>query len=134
MTFRLKPALLAIVLTATVAGAAAAEAPVTAPATLIAPPVWLKKPSGPDVASHYPQKALSAGLSGGAVVECKVTPKGRLQFCTLISETPEGYDFGKAVLKLAYFFQMAEVDGDGAPTAGRLVRLPLKYNLPGGAR
>ena len=133
MISRLKSALLAIVSTVTVAGVAAAEGPVV-PANLIAHPVWLKKPTGPDLANHYPDKALSAGLSGGAVVECTVTPKGRLQSCTLISETPEGYDFGKAVLKLAYYFRMAEVDGDGAPTAGRLVRLPLHYNLPGGTR
>jgi len=134
MSFRLKSALLVIVLTGTVASVAGAEDSVTAPATLIAHPVWQRMPTGRDVASHYPEKALSAGLSGGAIVECKVTPKGRLQSCTLISETPEGYDFGKAVLKLAYFFKMAEVDGDGAPTTGRLVRLPLEFNLSGGTR
>lgn len=101
------------------------------PDAVITKPIWLKRPVGLDLAPYYPKKALSEGLSGGAVVECRVTSKGRMSGCKIVSETPPGYDFGEAVTKLAYFFQIAPTDGDGAPTVGRPVRISLNYRLPG---
>ncbi|WP_409514393.1 energy transducer TonB [Brevundimonas sp.] len=47
-----------------------------------------------------PQRAIDAGVTGSAVVECQISDMGRPEYCSVISETPEGYGFGAVALRV----------------------------------
>lgn len=88
-------------------------------------PVWLKLPTGADMARYRPDAARG---SGRAVIECKVSARGLLEFCHVLEETP-GEQYGKAALRVAGRFRMGPQDRAGQPTAGRRVRLPLTWTV-----
>lgn len=50
---------------------------------------------------YYPAKAWKIGIEGSAVILCTAGPRGALNDCALISETPKGYGFGPAALTMA---------------------------------
>lgn len=110
------------------AGSAAAWAaqPAGSPA-LVAAPDWILRPSGAEVARVYPAAARALGLSGRALLTCRVAGDGRLADCAVKAQDPA---FGDAALQLAAAFQMAARAKDGAPTAGGQVRIPILFRPP----
>lgn len=73
-------------------------------------PSWLQRPE-----PTYPREALSAGIEEGEVdLSCVARANGQLAFCTITSETPEGYGFGREALRAAQDARMqpAEVEGE----------------------
>ena len=105
----------------------AASASDPPPPAVIARPDWLHRPSGEDLARHYPRRALERGLSGRAEIGCAVTRTGRLQACAVLAETPAGAGFGAAALKLAREFQMRPQTEDGRPVEGGRVEIPISF-------
>ncbi len=106
----------------------AAAAPSTPPSDgggFVTQPVWLKLPNGDDMARYRPEDAR---VSGRAVIECKVSSRGLLQFCQVLEETP-GELYGKAALAVASRFRLGPTDRAGLATAGRKVRIPLSWTL-----
>lgn len=100
------------------------EAPEAPPVT---EPAWVHLPTGEDMARALPLRAKSGGR---AVIECRVAAGGQLQRCRIVDETPPGQDFGRAALRISTKFRMKPQDRAGQPTAGRLIRLPIAWNLP----
>ncbi|HTX50398.1 MAG TPA: energy transducer TonB, partial [Caulobacteraceae bacterium] len=49
----------------------------------------------------YPDRALKAGVSGFAVIRCDAKPDDHLDDCAVDEESPPGFDFGEATLRLA---------------------------------
>ena len=92
---------------------------------LVTQPVWLKLPTGADMARYRPDGARA---SGRAVIECKVSARGLLEFCHVLEETA-GEQYGRAALRVAGRFRMGPQDRTGQPTAGRPVRLPLAWTV-----
>jgi TonB family protein len=78
----------------------------------------------------YPKAAFRAGVSGRATLSCEVSVEGRLQDCKVIDETPPGYDFGDAALKLSRYFRMTPQLRDGVPVGGAKVTFPVAFALP----
>jgi TonB family protein len=72
--------------------------------TMLSNPVWATAPGFDDVAAAYPAKA--AGAEGYVVEHCQVMPTGELKTCSPVKETPDGLDFAKAALPLAYKFKV----------------------------
>jgi TonB family protein len=72
--------------------------------TMLSNPVWATAPGFEDVAAAYPAKA--AGAEGYVVEHCQVTPTGELKTCMPVKETPDGLDFARAALPLAYKFRV----------------------------
>lgn len=105
---------------------AATEAPAAEPPPFVTQPVWLKRPNGDDMARYKPEDAR---VSGRAVIECRVSRRGLLEYCKVLEETP-GEQYGKAALRIAAKFQMGPADRAGSPTADRKVRLPITWALP----
>jgi TonB family protein len=105
-----------------------AEAP-AAPTTTRAD--WVAKPSGDDVSEAYPQLAQTFGVAGRVVLRCKVATTGRTEDCQVLSETPKGFGFGDAALKIAPLFRMAPATAGGSATASD-VRIPIRFALPPG--
>jgi TonB family protein len=67
-------------------------------------------------------------VQGRALVECAVTPAGRLKDCRVISESPTGANVGAFAVKLAGGFQIDPKDR--RIRAGK-IRLPMRFKLPG---
>lgn len=94
-------------------------------ADFVTQPVWLKLPSGDDMARYRPEDARA---SGRAIIECKVSGRGPLEACQVLEETA-GEHYGKAALAVAARFRMGPTDRGGLPTTGRRVRIPLTWTL-----
>jgi protein TonB len=98
---------------------------------LILNPEWGIRPSGADMLSAFPERAMRMGKSGSATLRCLVAPGGRLANCRVISETPEGYGFGQGALKLTRFFRIKPtlIDGREELPVGSEVEFPFGFRL-----
>lgn len=108
-----------------------AQAETATAAEAVVRPDWTSRPSAEDLARLYPPRAMRYDMEGRATVKCVVTGGGELSDCQITSELPAAEGFGEATLKLAPHFRMKSLDGDGQPVAGRPVRIPVRWVLPG---
>jgi len=110
------------------AGNGQGQGEVAAP-SVITRPNWLRKPTAAQMERHFPKPALQAEIGGKASIRCAVTLEGALTGCGLVSETPGGYGFGDAAIKLSRYFVMSPKTVDGRPVAGAEVTIPITFNL-----
>ncbi len=101
--------------------------------------IWIKKPTGDDLVAVYPAEAVAKGLGGDVLMTCDVGVDGRLNGCAIVRATVSGDSgaapmadpgFGAATLELAKLFQMEPTNLQGAPTAGTVIRIPVRFRLP----
>jgi TonB family protein len=86
---------------------------------------WAHLPNGDDMARVYPPRAAREGLSGTSRVHCAVEASGILSGCVVVSQSPIGFGFGEAELRLIPLFRMAPARyGSGANTD-----VPIRWNL-----
>jgi hypothetical protein len=112
-------------LTALLAGSAASE-----PLPGLQNPEFMRRPSANDQVPLYPRRAVTRGIPGAAEIECIVGPKGEMKDCQVLTEAPAGLGFGEATIGAARYFRVPPTDAAGQPTVGKVVRLPLRWNLP----
>ena len=107
-----------------------AAAPVMAPGTEAdRAPGWLVKPDGERIARFYPDRAMREGVEGRVVIACTVETDTRLHDCRIEAETPAGYGFGAAALKLSDEMRLAPAIRNGVPVEAA-VKVPLAFNVP----
>jgi TonB family protein len=97
--------------------------------TVITNPDWIRKPSGGDVDALYPMSAQRGRVNGRAVIGCSVAATGLLEDCAVIDESPAGFGFGAAALKMSRSFQMRPQTRDGVPVSGAQVSIPINFNI-----
>jgi protein TonB len=90
-------------------------------------PDWTSLPSQADIERAHPPRARANNVEGGAALDCAVTATGSLKDCQIISESPEGWGFGEATLKLAPLFALSVPPGRAQLER---IRVPLKFRLP----
>jgi TonB family protein len=100
---------------------------------IITRPDWVYRPSGDQVANYYPASAARAGVNGRALLECSVGADGFLQYCLVLGESPEGYGFGDAALRMFPLFKMRPETRDGFPVEGAKVDIPIAFQMPADA-
>lgn len=81
------------------------------------------------LAKLYPSRALNNSVSGSAEIECVVQPDYTLKDCTVLSETPEGYGFGKATIKLFETYTKIDPTDSHAPTIGEHHKVIYNWKL-----
>lgn len=86
-------------------------------------PIWDQRPR---LEAHdYPPSALSQLISGSAIVRCRFHPSGTPTDCHVESETPEGFGFGAAAVRVVGRGRLdpASLEGmaDGATFTVRIV-------------
>lgn len=87
-------------------------------------PRWLRQPR--DLARYYPPRALARGVEGQALLNCLVDVRGALE-CSVISETPEGWGFGAAAVRISEDYRMVPAMRDGQAVPGRYrMRVPFE--------
>jgi protein TonB len=104
--------------------------PTAAPAPVITNPVWLSRPGAREFERYYPPRALERGREGRVTLDCIVGANGAIA-CAVARETPEGWGFGAAALKIAPSFRLAPRMEDGRATEGGTVRVDLAFRLDG---
>jgi protein TonB len=82
------------------------------------------------MADLYPERAQRMEVEGSAAIRCKVTVKGTMEGCIVVSETPKDYGFGEATIKAARRWKMKPATRDNKPVEG-VVTVPLKWKLGG---
>lgn len=89
-------------------------------------PHWLQRPR--NLARYYPRRALEREVEGWVMLDCAVSTAGLLN-CSVISETPSGWDFGAAALRMARDHRMQPATRDGVAVEGRYrMRVPFEVN------
>jgi TonB family protein len=87
---------------------------------------WIREPNARDFARYYPEDALDEGQSGRVVLDCIVASNGRLN-CSIADESPSGYGFGEAAIRISRQARIHPMLPDGSSAAGRHLRLPLSF-------
>ncbi len=96
---------------------------------VITAPDWLRRPNAHDFAELYPLAAVRAGVSGRAMIGCRVLASGLLTACLVIDESPAQFGFGAAAVKMARAFQMTPMTRDGKLVAGGEVDIPINFSI-----
>ncbi len=110
------------------AGAEPPPPPGAAP-PLITEPAWLRKPDAHKFAEFYPLDAERTHVSGRATIGCRVLASGLLEACFVVDESPAGFGFGAAALKMASTFQMRPMTRNGTLVAGANVQIPINFGI-----
>jgi protein TonB len=107
--------------------------PPPAPPTpsIITNPQWIERPDGRDFSRYFPQRALDRGQEGRVVLDCIVNADGRVS-CNVSNESPEGWGFGEAAMRISRHFRMSPRLENGQPSEGGRVRITLPFRVVGG--
>lgn len=111
-----------------VGGTAAEPRPPVTP-SVIRNPDWVRRPSATQLERAFPERAINDGVSGQVTLNCVVAASGAVTGCSVTSESPQGYGFGRAGLSLTRYFEMRPRTVDGAPVEGARVSIPLVFSL-----
>ena len=98
-------------------------------ARVITNPSWSRQPSADQMMRAYPSRAMEAGLSGSAQLNCLVQANGTVSTCEVVRETPSGQGFGRAAQQLSRYFRINPRTVDGA-AEGTRVSINLRFVPP----
>lgn len=91
-------------------------------------PRWLSRPGAREFERFYPARAREREKEGWVTLDCRVRADGAIA-CVVATETPLGWGFGDAALKIAPSFRLAPRLEDGRPTEGGAVRVDIAFRL-----
>jgi periplasmic protein TonB len=126
-----RPAILLASFALLFAGLGHAQTVVDRPSgSIVTQPDWVRRPSDSEFKAVYPPVARAAKVEGRASIRCTIDNDGRLQNCSVTSETPAGHGFGEAALKLSHLMFMRGMTKDGSAVAGGRITIPISFRLP----
>ena len=78
--------------------------------------------------SVYPDGAFQAKVSGQVTLNCDVDIYGLAEWCEVLSETPEGKNFGRAAMTLRPTFKVPPAMGPKGPVRS-MMRIAMSMSL-----
>ena len=93
----------------------------------------LREPAPGALRRYHPPEALRQGVSGTAVVSCRIREDTVLDQCRVLSETPAGQGFGEAGVAAAvaeYRFRPGMIDGRPDYDLRAVIRVRFGRNAP----
>lgn len=105
--------------------AAAVATPLPLPSVL-----WKTKPNIVQLMRAYPEAPRLQRIGGRAELQCDIKADGALDACKVLSESPTGMGFGDAALSLSRTMTLHAQDRTGAEVAGRVLRVPIRWDPP----
>lgn len=111
----------------------ATTAPVVTP-TVAAPPAvrapsrprWAQRASARDLTAAYPEAAARRSMEGRVVLDCLIGADLAIR-CRATSETPGGYGFAAAALRVAQKYRAQPTMEDGRPAAGERTTIAISF-------
>ena len=103
-------------------------APDLAAGATVKTPKWTALPSVADMQAAVP-KTEGGPNDIRVTLVCAVQDGGGLSGCAVDREEPAGQGFGQAILTLAPKFRVDLMSGEGTPTVGAKVRVPVRFDL-----
>jgi periplasmic protein TonB len=89
-------------------------------------PDWVRRPA--DLERYFPRRARERGIEGAVQLDCVVTVAGALD-CVVLAESPVGWEFGYAALRMSRDYAMVPAQRDGQPVEGRYrMRVPFQLD------
>ncbi len=106
----------------------AAASAVSAPPPARAPsrPQWAQRASARDLAAAYPDAAARRQIEGRVVLDCLIGADLAIR-CRATSETPSGYGFAAAALRVAQRYRSLPTMADGRPAAGERAIIAISF-------
>jgi len=91
--------------------------------------VWSSLPTSEDVVAIYPDAAREAGFKGDVEVDlrCYVDKDYGIGGCSVARESPAGYGFGEATLKLTSKFKLDAKVVKGDALVGYPMVIPVRF-------
>ncbi|MBX9886081.1 MAG: energy transducer TonB [Novosphingobium sp.] len=91
---------------------------------------WVKEASWQEIYEYHPERAKRVRQSGHAMLVCQVTLKRRLVNCAVREESPGGWQFGEAALRLTRELRVYPRKIDGQPINLGWVRFTINFVFP----
>jgi hypothetical protein len=88
-----------------------------------------RAPNASQMAEALPRKALRAGVSGSALLVCFVRADGQFEKCEVENETPEGFGFGAAALRLGPYYRINMSHPRAKSLIGARIRQPIEFKV-----
>jgi TonB family protein len=123
--------LLGTVLLATALASCASSSPSPSqqtPTSNDRPANWRSLPAADLFLRAYPQRAWDEGVGSKVMLDCTIGTDGHLHDCTVVSESPAGWGFGEATLKLTPYFLFTPAQKDGLPVVTLHSKFPIAWN------
>jgi protein TonB len=87
---------------------------------------WIVKPED-KMPKFNPWRARAKGVSGDVLLHCQVAPDSTARNCRIVHESPGGYGFGEAALKVSRYFRLSPPMVNGAPRYEIWVPIPIAW-------
>lgn len=100
------------------------------PPAVIVNPSWIRQPTASQMMQAYPNRAITAEVSGSVSLNCAVRADGTVGDCAVTRETSGNYGFGRAAQGLSRYFRINPRMVNGAAVDGARVIINLRFNLP----
>ncbi len=95
-------------------------------ATIITNPDWEVKPTQDEAERLFPERAQRMGVNGRANLHCRISVL-HLAYCTVTDESPSGFGFGEAAIKLSRYFRLRPLTRNGLAVEGGVADLPVDF-------
>jgi len=88
--------------------------------------VWQTRANADQFSAVYPQQARRASVAGRVQLNC-VIQQDRSAACSVIGETPAGYGFGAAAMRVARYYRARGTLDDGSTSVGAQAALNITF-------
>src|SRR5262249_40205179 len=94
--------------------------------SIITNPTWEQTPNAGQISLVYPERAMRMEKTGNVRLRCGVSNSGAVSDCAVVAESPTGYGFGDAAVRLSPYFRMKPTTSEGQSVAGAKVDFPVR--------